>query len=713
MRLLPLAGSALAVLALAAWVLATPWSPQPATTASGVEAALADALGIPAQRLLAAPASLAHDRDLRPQDTLLVVVAPPHAFSSSDRDAVAAFVGAGGTLLVADDAGEANSLLGAFGLGFERVRLAESTPQWSWSTQPRLELPSPTALLLDGDGGVLAWSSERSFLDRDGDGVIGASDPAGPFPVAARVAHGEGLVLAVADADALGPQAAAANAGWLRQALGDAAPSALLVHEPEAGDPVLSALAWARTVAAGPLRPVMAVAIVPLLAYAWSVAARPWGAHRFRPLHFRRRAALAAPGEQRAGLTERGALAVVAAPALAAAWAVTGSAEAAFAAAGLLAALAMACVVRVPRVRGQRTVGAARCMEGTAVEVAVELTATRPARLELHDAVPKEADVTAGSPWALARVSRSPSTLRYELAPALRGHYELGPLRARAQDAFGLRVHEASVVPAAQLTVTPRAVPAGRTPLSTRKAMQTLGSHRVNRAGDGTEFHALRPYLPGDPFRSVNWKASARSRDLMVNQRVHESMTSLTIFLDARAIAGAGPAARTPFARSCRAALSVGLGTGRSRDRMRLVVYGDGVRELPPQPAARQAHELTSLLSDLSPAGDTPLADAIAHAMPALRPGLPVMVLSGFEADDTAVEALASLAPRGVRPFVVAAPPLAHPVDAEDGGPEPGSERIEAEHAETLARLRSRGIPVYTLDVDGPIDGIFQRGVAA
>jgi uncharacterized protein (DUF58 family) len=261
--------------------------------------------------------------------------------------------------------------------------------------------------------------------------------------------------------------------------------------------------------------------------------------------------------------------------------------------------------------------------------------------------------------------------------------------------------------------VRPRSEPAGRTPMATRRPMATLGTHRVNRAGDGTEFHALRGYQAGDSFRSVNWKASARSKELMVNQRVHESMTCLTLLLDARLVAAAGPAARSPFARSCRAALSIAVGATRMRDRLRIVVYGDGVQELPPGAAGRQIHEFTQLLSQLTPAGHTTLEEAIQQVLPSLRPGLPVMVLSGLEADPTAADALASLPPRGIRPIVVAPPPLTVPVDAEDGAAEEDAQRIEAEHAEVLARLRASGVTVYTQDVDLPIDSIFQRGVAA
>ena len=34
--------------------------------------------------------------------------------------------------------------------------------------------------------------------------------------------------------------------------------------------------------------------------------------------------------------------------------------------------------------------------------------------------------------------------------------------------------------------------------------------HRVRKRGTGGEFEKLRPYVPGDEFRKINWKATAR-----------------------------------------------------------------------------------------------------------------------------------------------------------------------------------------------------------
>jgi len=49
----------------------------------------------------------------------------------------------------------------------------------------------------------------------------------------------------------------------------------------------------------------------------------------------------------------------------------------------------------------------------------------------------------------------------------------------------------------------------------------------------GTDFREIRDYVPGDPMKFVNWKATARRGKLMVNQYEVEGKKAVWIFLDA------------------------------------------------------------------------------------------------------------------------------------------------------------------------------------
>jgi uncharacterized protein (DUF58 family) len=715
------------LLAVAAW---SSMQAPAATSAFGsapdpLTQAAAD-LGWTAQRLDARPAALANDPAVRPADAVLAVVAPSSPYGDADREAVQAFVAAGGLLLVADDGGEGNSLLQPFSLATERVRLVEAAPDWRWGVGDAAIaplLPSPTAILAPPGATftALATSSATSFLDRDGAGLVDAGDGVGPFPVAVRQPFGEGAVIVVADAHAFQGDDGLANLPWIVALLESERPDGALLLADEswmAQDAGLATLAWLRTSgAAGAGR----LALAGLAAAAMGLvllrqADGQWQAHEFRPLRFLRRtqaAGTASATARPSPWSGRGAVAICAIPVLVLAWALLGSPQAGVAAGLLMAAVGMAFLVHVPRLSATRTLSQQRTVEGSSVAVTIALRGRRrgPADVELRDALPPEVDVVDGTPWA--SLAAASGGLAYTVAPGVRGQHPIGPLSARRVDALGLRHAEAEVTAADLLDVVPRAVPSRRAPFRARVPTVTMGPHRVNRAGDGTEFHALRPYIMGDPFRSVNWKASARTKDLMVNQRVHESRTCLTLVVDARAVAGAGPAAQTPLARSCRAALSVATGSVRMRDRVRFAWYGEGVHELPVRPAVRQIHEMSELLARLEARGRTTLEAAMETLLPTLRPGNPVVIVSGFEEDRGAPAALARLRGRGIPVWALSPPPITQPADADEGGPEPGAEAIAAERREILHAVRSAGIPLVEVAADIPLDDLFRIGGAA
>jgi uncharacterized protein (DUF58 family) len=62
-------------------------------------------------------------------------------------------------------------------------------------------------------------------------------------------------------------------------------------------------------------------------------------------------------------------------------------------------------------------------------------------------------------------------------------------------------------------------------------ARRTLGGERVARAGHGGDLLALRRYTSGDSHRLIHWKASARTRTLLVRQFAAERAEGYAIWL--------------------------------------------------------------------------------------------------------------------------------------------------------------------------------------
>ena len=137
-----------------------------------------------------------------------------------------------------------------------------------------------------------------------------------------------------------------------------------------------------------------------------------------------------------------------------------------------------------------------------------------------------EARLPVGSLAAGAR-----SSTGYQLPTAVRGVIELGPLTVETRDPLGMARTSTVVVGVNEVAVAPRAFLLDMPHLG----QGVLGNHLLNKArrlGPG-EFHALRKYAEGDEPRSIHWKASARSEDLLVKQHTLEGLKRCTVVFDA------------------------------------------------------------------------------------------------------------------------------------------------------------------------------------
>jgi len=59
-----------------------------------------------------------------------------------------------------------------------------------------------------------------------------------------------------------------------------------------------------------------------------------------------------------------------------------------------------------------------------------------------------------------------------------------------------------------------------------------VGVKRIRRIGHSMEFEQIKEYVQGDDYRTVNWKATARKRQLMVNHYVDEKAQQVYSIID-------------------------------------------------------------------------------------------------------------------------------------------------------------------------------------
>lgn len=182
----------------------------------------------------------------------------------------------------------------------------------------------------------------------------------------------------------------------------------------------------------------------------------------------------------------------------------------------------------------QRSVSPPRLHAGTTSTVTLNLSNDR----IIPTPVAQITDEVDGAVRADAHVPpiRRKSTTRasYRVPTSTRGWIEIGPMRTRVTDPFGLAASSRMSAPDTSLLVLPRVDDIAPPPQPGGTIAQQI-DRAPNRVGtNGDEFSSLRSYATGDDLRKVHWPSSARMGELVVRtENIPEHGHSL-ILLDVR-----------------------------------------------------------------------------------------------------------------------------------------------------------------------------------
>jgi uncharacterized protein (DUF58 family) len=229
-------------------------------------------------------------------------------------------------------------------------------------------------------------------------------------------------------------------------------------------------------------------------------------------------------------------------------------------------------VAEAPRVRGILELEAERQVEGEDVPAYLELHALTPApRLEVLLDLPEGLETRAPNPQLLRLEPEERRELELPVHCVRWGAYLAGDVLLRARDRFGLLTYEQTLDLRRPLKVYPRGEVLAKLlrPLETQAS---AGNQPPRSRGEGIEFADLRPFVPGDRVRRVNWRATARRGEPWVNETHPERNTDVVIFLDTFAEVRSGVTSTLDLA--VQAAGSLAAHYIREKDRVGLVAFG-------------------------------------------------------------------------------------------------------------------------------------------
>jgi len=296
-----------------------------------------------------------------------------------------------------------------------------------------------------------------------------------------------------------------------------------------------------------------------------------------------------------------------------------------------------------------------RTVEGGTVDLELELrSANRVHHAEVALVLPDGAVVEEGLNPALVRLGREGVELEWRIRFDRWGAFSLGEVAVKARDPLGLFVYEQRAGKTHPLKVYPSAERL-RSLLRPLATQPTAGNQVARERGEGIEFADLRPFVSGDRPKRINWRATARTGELWVNDLHPERNTDVVIFLDTFVEARRADAGTLDL--GVRAAATLAERYLAHRDRVGLVVFGGILNWLTPATGIVQRYRIVDALLDAEIMLSYAWKDIDVVPRRTLPPQALVVALSPL-LDERALAALADLRRRGFDVAVIEISPV-------------------------------------------------------
>jgi uncharacterized protein (DUF58 family) len=362
----------------------------------------------------------------------------------------------------------------------------------------------------------------------------------------------------------------------------------------------------------------------------------------------------------------------------------------------LLAALVALALVEDPELSIDVALQQDRLLEGSDAELTIRLRSPRAVRwLELAIGLPPGLVAHDGSrDNSVLGLQLDPGKERHVsvgVAPERWGIYRLDQIGVRIRDRFGFFAFETAMDPGLALRVFPQPE-ALRRVLRPAATQASAGNEVSRRLGEGIEFAGVRPHVPGDEIRRVNWRISSRRSELHVNELHPERSTDVVILLDTFTDVP-GAAGQGSLATAVRAANGIADHYLRRRDRVGLIAFGGSIRWLVPSMGLGQSYRIVDTLIGAQAAASF-VWKGVDLIPPRSLPAKALVIALTPLVDVRTVEALLYLRGRGFDLAVIEVSPealLPPPDDDLDGT----IRRLWAMQRELLRdRFRQLGVPV-------------------
>jgi uncharacterized protein (DUF58 family) len=128
---------------------------------------------------------------------------------------------------------------------------------------------------------------------------------------------------------------------------------------------------------------------------------------------------------------------------------------------------------------------------------------------------------------------RQTKLINYVLRPTKRGEYDFGDIKVYVKSPIGLISRRYNFAQGEVLPVYPSFLQMRKYELmAISNRLNEIGIKKIRRLGHSLEFDQVKSYVPGDDYRAINWKATARQGSLMTNSYIDEKSQHVYCVID-------------------------------------------------------------------------------------------------------------------------------------------------------------------------------------
>ena len=129
--------------------------------------------------------------------------------------------------------------------------------------------------------------------------------------------------------------------------------------------------------------------------------------------------------------------------------------------------------------------------------------------------------------------ARENTVIQYNLRPVKRGEYEFGNVNIFVSTVIGLLSRRVVSSASSTVPVFPSFIQMHTYELlAISNKLVDMGIKRIRRIGQNSEFEQIKKYVAGDDIRTINWKATARKSEFMVNNFQDERSQQIYSLID-------------------------------------------------------------------------------------------------------------------------------------------------------------------------------------